>query len=279
MKNLIKIFICSIAFSPIIAIATTISHDTTTGAVSESTGTTHTFSHTITGTDPFLTVFCTGDSGNSDNISGVTYNSLSMVLGAKVQIPSGRYTYAYTLKAPTTGTHDVVITKTNNTLSTCYSSSYTGVSQTQDYDAIGTTTTTQYTYSISKNITTIASTTWVVGIVATTPSSFATLYSNSLTTRASSNYLSNISSSNSDLSVGTNGWSISNDVGSSMAMILLSFASSTPTINDEDMGTSTATTTTVVGALGTEEWLFIICIFLYFTSLWGWHVIFSPIRP
>lgn len=46
---------------------------------------------------------------------------------------------------------------------------------------------------------------------------------------------------------------------------------------DCDTSTSTATTTPTVG-LGTEEWLLIMGIIIYFISLGSWGIIFSPLN-
>ncbi len=72
----------------------------------------HTFAHTVTGTNPILWVAFAGDaSGGADDVTSVTYNSVAMTLAVKKvgATDQDRNIYLYVLPNPSTGTHDVVI--------------------------------------------------------------------------------------------------------------------------------------------------------------------------
>lgn len=91
-----------------------------------------TFSHTVSGSDRLLLVVVFGDDANNDNVTGVTYNSVSMTrLVASNPVGSGvRKVFIYGLVAPDTGTNDVDVSCTSyggGQVSGGVAASYTGV--------------------------------------------------------------------------------------------------------------------------------------------------------
>ena len=101
-------------------------------------GSSHTYQHTCTGDDRILFVAGnTHNAGGSDDITGITYNSVAMTR-IDVQLPS-IYTwvqYLYYLIAPATGENDVVLSRSTGN-GNCYGSSisYTGALQSGVPDA------------------------------------------------------------------------------------------------------------------------------------------------
>jgi len=93
-----------------------------------SSSTTHTYSHTCTGSDRILFVHGYTNS-NSDLITGITYNGVAMSFISKGSPSGGRYSYLYYLVAPATGANNVVITASSSTSLGGTSTSYTGASQ------------------------------------------------------------------------------------------------------------------------------------------------------
>ena len=89
-----------------------------------------TFSHTVTGTDPALvvTVITTNASGNS--IDAITYNGVALTKQHR-EVNSGRDWAAevWTLKAPATGAHNVVITRTGSGAVIAGADSFTNTNQ------------------------------------------------------------------------------------------------------------------------------------------------------
>lgn len=95
---------------------TIIALDSNTAMTSSASGSlTHTFSHTCSGSDRYLTVPAY-DVTVGDTVTGVTYNGVAMTqLSKATRGANNRYIYMYGLVAPDTGTHDVVITRTGTT--------------------------------------------------------------------------------------------------------------------------------------------------------------------
>lgn len=98
---------------------------------------THTFSHTVTGSNTALFVF-TNDPGNG--ITGVTYNGVAMSqMALKNGTGIGGTNYIYGMVGPATGTNNVVVTRSGTTgRITSGSVSYNGVSQSGLPDATNT---------------------------------------------------------------------------------------------------------------------------------------------
>ncbi len=92
-----------------------------------------TYAHTVSGSDRILFVSTLGGSSFTDNITGITYNGVSMTLVGKSATSGDRWNYLFYLIAPDTGTHNVVISATpaSGGVGATVATSYTGVNQTQ----------------------------------------------------------------------------------------------------------------------------------------------------
>ena len=99
---------------------------------SRTSSTSLTYPVTTTGTNLVLVAQVMQNSG-SDSVTGVTYNGVSMtrLYGA---IPSGlMWTYVYVLYAPTTGTHDIVVSANTNSFIGSVAMSYSGAAQSGNF--------------------------------------------------------------------------------------------------------------------------------------------------
>lgn len=109
-----------------------IAFDTTVAGINWATASTHSYSHTCTGSDLTLYVAIFWG-GGSDIVSGVTYNGVSMTrLFADLddaQPGAGNSQAVYFLHAPATGSNTVEITLTGSNTISAISSSYTGTKQ------------------------------------------------------------------------------------------------------------------------------------------------------
>lgn len=95
-----------------------------------------TVAHTMSSSsNRILLVFIIGDT-TSDLITGVTYNSVAMTRLVTVA-PGSRYFYLYYLIAPSTGTHDIVVSASSSILISVMAASYTGVHQTNPFQSYG----------------------------------------------------------------------------------------------------------------------------------------------
>ncbi len=132
------------------------------------TGTSLTFSHTVTGSNPFLVVDVIGDVAN-DKITGVTYNGVAMTLPAngKVLITGDRYLYSFVLANPATGAHNVVITASSSILIQGIATSYTGAQSSSTVDN-STNNTDNTVTSLTTSLTTVADNCWVHLFAAST---------------------------------------------------------------------------------------------------------------
>ena len=141
-----------------------VARDAVSGISETGSSTTHSFSHTCTGSNLYLLVGVADWSG--DNVTGVTYNGVSMTqLVKETRNPdSGSLEiYFYGLANPSTGTNTVTITRSSSSLwiDGC-AVSYTGVTQTTSpVDATGTAQG-DGSSSTTVNITTVANNTAVV---------------------------------------------------------------------------------------------------------------------
>ena len=122
-------------------------------------GTTHTFSHSCTGSDRILFVQ-SFHNNTTDTQTGVTYNGVAMTLVNKATPATGRYVYLWYLIAPATGSNSVVITSTASVALGGNASSYTGADQTTQPDA-SSVTTDALTTKVS-SVTTVADNCWTV---------------------------------------------------------------------------------------------------------------------
>lgn len=127
--------------------------------MSQTIGTTHTFSHTMgTGVNGILFVGATVHIAQT--VTGITYNGVAMTsVGSKAT--ASAITYLFYLLAPATGANNVVVTSSLSDTITASSMSFTGAKQSGQPDASstgGVTTTTAY----SQAVTTIADNCWTV---------------------------------------------------------------------------------------------------------------------
>lgn len=103
----------------------------------DATATSLTFSHTCTGSNRILWVGVRQGS-NSDFVTGITYNSVSMTLAVKKNAVAGTmWEYLYYLVNPATGANNVVVSASSSVRLTGVSASYTGANQTGQPDATG----------------------------------------------------------------------------------------------------------------------------------------------
>lgn len=121
-----------------------------------------TFSHTVTGSNPYLVVGVMGDP-SVDMVTGCTYNSVSMTQLDKIQTTGpSRWMYLFGLAAPATGAHNVVCSASASALFSALSVSYTGVNATGQPDSHNTGTANANPFSVSTTV--VASNTWLVGV-------------------------------------------------------------------------------------------------------------------
>lgn len=124
------------------------------------TATSVTFAHTVTGSNTILFVGVYSSGG--DFVTGVTYAGTAMAQQNKVNDPNGNTDYIYMLVNPTTGTNNVVITRSDIDALCGRSVSYTGAAQTGQPDAKNTGNSGATTAGITVNVTTVADNSWGV---------------------------------------------------------------------------------------------------------------------
>lgn len=101
-------------------------------AISGTTHSSRTWSHTTSGSDRILLVIvCTYNSTGGGKVSGVTYNGVPMTLyGTEMAQQSNQHMSVFYLLNPTVGTNNIVATwSVAQTYSWCASASYNGVNQ------------------------------------------------------------------------------------------------------------------------------------------------------
>jgi len=134
------------------------------------TSTSLTYSHTVTGSNPFLVVGTLG-STTTDKISGVTYNGVAMTKLNSYHIDTtDRWLSAWYLANPATGAHNVVVTSSSSDFIASSAASYTGVSAVVDSSATSTNTTS--TGDLPNATTTVKDNSWhimVGGLASGTP--------------------------------------------------------------------------------------------------------------
>lgn len=136
-----------------------IAYDTSTNG-NYTSGTSHTFSHTCTGSDRILFVEAVINT-SSDLITGVTYNGVSLTRITTVSPNANRRLYYYYLVAPATGANNVVISASSSTAIGGNAVSYTGVAQTGTIIDVSTTQTAS-TSSVTTNLTTTIDNCWTI---------------------------------------------------------------------------------------------------------------------
>ncbi|MGA3295270.1 MAG: hypothetical protein ABSE45_14980 [Candidatus Acidiferrales bacterium] len=126
-----------------------------------------TFSFTTSsGANRELDVCLQGDTlaSGHDDITGVTYNSVSMSLVAKMTNSNqDRYSYHYELQNPSSGTHNVVVSATNNHYLLAGAAEYDGVAQSGQPDTSATNITANSTVdALTTSVTTSTNNDWTV---------------------------------------------------------------------------------------------------------------------
>lgn len=147
-------------FENITLVAGSIAFDATTNRTNE-TGASTTFSHTVTGTNPVITVAVASYRG----LSSCTYNSVGMTLGVNAsqgQAKSGVYYYGN----PATGAHNVVFTPTSSGTDDICAISFSGADTTTPNGVTGTNVGTN-SDTLSKSVTTTRANSFLVDAFAT----------------------------------------------------------------------------------------------------------------
>lgn len=139
-------------------------------------GTSLTWSHTVTGSNPILHVAVFGDLVSGDatgvKITGVTYNAVAMTLVGKIAEENGatpandRWVYLYELVGPATGAHNVVVSASASIAIAGQSVSHTGAKQSSQPDNF-TTNSAAGASSITTSLTTVADGCWSVLAIRT----------------------------------------------------------------------------------------------------------------
>lgn len=129
-------------------------------AYSSSGATSYTRSLTISGSDRYLVVSVLDVAG--DTVTGVTYNGVSMTQLGKINAATSRYLYVYGLANPTTGTNNIVASRSGTTSVFGFGAiNLSGANQTTTpIDAIATNNVTSASPTI--NLTTISDNTAVI---------------------------------------------------------------------------------------------------------------------
>lgn len=129
------------------------------------TGTSLTVSHTTSGSNRILIVGVQTGTGGSSLVTGITYNGTAMTnidssIGNGVQ----RWLETWYLIAPTSGTHDIVVSTSGSVFIQVVATSYTGALQSGQPDAHGTKASVSGS-SFSHAITTVHGECWLVGFL------------------------------------------------------------------------------------------------------------------
>ena len=111
-----------------------------------------------TGLYRLIVVGIVGDvGGGNDDITAVTYDSVSMTLAGKsVNVAQNRYSYLYYLVNPTSGSHTVVVSCTNSHVLQVTAGEWTGVRQHNQPDAVTTDVSSGAASTLTTAITTVA---------------------------------------------------------------------------------------------------------------------------
>lgn len=122
-----------------------------------------TFSYTVgSGANRLLSVCVTGDT-TVDDVTGATYNGVSMSLIAKIQATAGtRWSYSFYLLAPASGAHNVVISAGSSHFLLAGAADYSGVNASGQPDATATNSINIPASSMSTSVTTVANNDWAI---------------------------------------------------------------------------------------------------------------------
>jgi hypothetical protein len=150
-------------------------------------GTSRTFSHTCTGSDRILFVQAIINT-NSDIVTGVTYNGVSMTQVATVSPNANRRIYLYYLIGPNTGANNVVITTSVSAAIGGNAASYTGVAQSGTIIDVSTTAT-DTSSPVDTTLTTTVDNCWAILLTTTDSTTAFTASTNSTFRRANTTYV------------------------------------------------------------------------------------------
>lgn len=146
-----------LTFTPLANAA--IARNATTSA-SQNSVTSITFAHTVAGSDTALAVGAFENTSASNNITGVTYNGVSMTNVVNLSCGTGcGWVNGFFLANPTTGTNNVVVSADTTLFIAAMAASYTGVKQTGQPEANNSGTCTSCT-SLSTAVTTVTDNSW-----------------------------------------------------------------------------------------------------------------------
>lgn len=176
-------------------------------------GSSITFSHTNTGGNLVLLVGVSVNGTTSDIITGVTYNGTSMTQASKKFTGQTAWGYLYILAAPSSGTHDVVVSASSSSFNLrAVSVSYTGAKQTGQPDATGGSGAISPGTSVSSTVTTVANNCWAVNHLVTEGG--APTASTNVTSRNQTLIFSSMGDNNADITPGgsnlTQTWTFAN---------------------------------------------------------------------
>lgn len=138
-----------------------IAFDAATDGAFVNPATSHTYSHTCTGSDRALFVAIVGDF--ADVVTGVTYAGVSMTRIDEVRVGSDRYVYLYGLLNPASGANNVVVSASASIFLLGVCSSYTGADTSGSMpDASNTNSVTGGPTTLTTSVTTVADNCWSV---------------------------------------------------------------------------------------------------------------------
>jgi len=123
-----------------------------------------TFPHTCTGSNLVLVVGVTLNGVATDVITGITYNGVALTKGISKGAPTGtenNWAELWHLKAPATGTHDIVISASSSVAMVGLGVSYTGADQVTQPDATSSNTAEGVT-SLATAVTTVKDNSWAI---------------------------------------------------------------------------------------------------------------------
>lgn len=127
-----------------------------------STGTSLSWNHTTAGSDRLLVVGVFGSS--SDQLTGITYNSVAMTFCGKVQVPGDRWIYFYFLVGPATGSNQITASwSASQDANSGIAASYTGVSATGQPDSCDANGATG-NGNVSPTTTVVTANSWVIAV-------------------------------------------------------------------------------------------------------------------
>jgi hypothetical protein len=137
----------------------------TDGGNNDGATSSHSFSHTCTGTDRILFVGIAGGQATSeaDDLTGVTYDSVAMTLvGKRVDADLDRYVYLYVLVNPASGSHTVAISSSTTKYLLAGAVSYTGARQSSQPDNSTTNISAVAATSLTSSLTPVSDGCWIV---------------------------------------------------------------------------------------------------------------------